>query len=95
MECRQWPEFKMKRVNLRNIKKVESTGVVPDGLWGRSYSDIHVSSLGKCLRPFLEKGNTGSSLGHAGLEELVRSVIGWVSYSSCKRSGLSSCHVQM
>lgn len=46
----------MKKVNLRNIKKAESTGVVPDGLWGRSYSDIHVSSLGKCVRSFLEKG---------------------------------------
>lgn len=46
----------MKKVNLRNIKKVESTGVAPHGLWGRSYSDIHVSSLGKCVRSFLEKG---------------------------------------
>ena len=68
---------------------------MPDGRWGRSYSDIHVSSLGKCLRPFLEKGNTGSCLGPVGLEKSVRSVIGWVSYSSYKRSGLSSCCVQM
>lgn len=84
----------MKKVNLRNIKKVESTGIVPDGLWGRSYSDIHVSSLGKCVRSFFENG-MAHCFGPVGLQESVRSVIGWLNYSSCKRSGFPSCHVQM
>lgn len=38
---------------------MESPIVVPDGLWGRSYSDIHVSSVGKWMRAFLEVGNIG------------------------------------
>lgn len=63
---------------------------MPDGLWG----GVTVISM------FLNIYCGGHSLICNVLalivaQESVRSVIGWLNYSSCKRSGLPSCHVQM